>query len=151
MPGVVGLAWTPAGGILHQARILGGLKLTGSLGDVMRESAEAARSWLRTQAPLLAIDEKAFESSDVHLHVPSGGVPKDGPSAGVAMVTSLASLLTGRLARPFVAMTGEITLRGRCCRWAGSRRRCSPPSAPGSAKSCCRNATAATWTKFRST
>jgi len=119
MPGVaVGLAWTPAGGdilFIESTRMpgKGGIKLTGSLGDVMRESAEAARSWLRTQAPSLAIDEKSFESSDVHLHVPAGGVPKDGPSAGVAMVTSLASLLTGRLARPFVAMTGEITLRGK--------------------------------------
>jgi ATP-dependent Lon protease len=119
MPGVaVGLAWTPAGGdilFIESTRMpgKGGIKLTGSLGDVMRESAEAARSWLRTQAASLAIDAKSFESSDVHLHVPAGGVPKDGPSAGVAMVTSLASLLTGRLARPFVAMTGEITLRGK--------------------------------------
>ena len=119
MPGVaVGLAWTPAGGdilFIESNRMpgKGGIKLTGSLGDVMRESAEAARSWLRTQATSLAIDPKIFESSDVHLHVPAGGVPKDGPSAGVAMVTSLASLLTGRVARPFVAMTGEITLRGK--------------------------------------
>jgi len=119
MPGVaVGLAWTPAGGdilFIESTRMpgKGGIKLTGSLGDVMRESAEAARSWLRTQAGSLAIDPKLFETSDVHLHVPAGGVPKDGPSAGVAMVTSLASLLTGRTARPFVAMTGEITLRGK--------------------------------------
>jgi ATP-dependent Lon protease len=91
----------------------GELKLTGSLGDVMRESAEAARSWLRTRAPELAISHELFTEADVHLHVPAGAVPKDGPSAGVAMVTSLASLLTGRPVRPDVAVTGEITLRGK--------------------------------------
>ena len=118
-PGVaVGLAYTPTGGDIlfvesSQMPGLGELKLTGSLGDVMRESAEAARSWLRTRASDLTIAEDAFESSDLHLHVPSGAVPKDGPSAGVAMVTSLASLLTGRTAPPDVAMTGEITLRGK--------------------------------------
>jgi ATP-dependent Lon protease len=79
----------------------------------MRESVEAARSWLRTHASELQIDPKVFGRSDLHLHVPAGGVPKDGPSAGIAMVTSLASLLTGREVRPEVAMTGEITLRGK--------------------------------------
>ncbi len=118
-PGVVvGLAYTPAGGDIlfiesTQMPGEGELKLTGSLGEVMRESAEAARSWLRSRAAELAIEQKAFETSDLHLHVPSGAVPKDGPSAGVAMVASLASLLTGRLAPPDVAMTGEITLRGK--------------------------------------
>jgi ATP-dependent Lon protease len=118
-PGVaVGLAWTPAGGdilFIESTRMpgKGGLKLTGSLGEVMRESAEAARSWLRAQAAALGIDTSVFEKSDLHLHVPAGAVPKDGPSAGVAMVTSLTSLLTGRAARPEVAMTGEITLRGK--------------------------------------
>jgi len=118
-PGVaVGLAWTPAGGdilFVESTRMpgKGGLQLTGSLGEVMRESAEAARSWLRTNAGSLGIDPQLFESSDVHLHVPAGAVPKDGPSAGVAMVTSLVSLLTARPARPDVAMTGEITLRGK--------------------------------------
>jgi ATP-dependent Lon protease len=114
----VGLAWTPAGGdilFIESTRMKGkgGLKLTGSLGDVMRESAEAARSWLRTRAHDLEIPEALFADSDIHLHVPAGAVPKDGPSAGVAMVTSLASLATGRLAKPDVAMTGEITLRGK--------------------------------------
>jgi hypothetical protein len=105
-PGVaVGLAWTPAGGdilFVESTRMpgKGGLKLTGSLGDVMRESAEAARSWLRSQVGSVAIDGSVFAESDVHVHVPAGAVPKDGPSAGVAMVTSLASLLTGRIARP---------------------------------------------------
>ncbi len=113
-----GLAWTPAGGdilFVESTRMpgRGELKLTGSLGGVMRESAEAARSWLRSRAPELSLDPEVFDRSDLHLHVPSGAVPKDGPSAGTAMVTSLASLLSGRRARPEVAMTGEITLRGK--------------------------------------
>jgi ATP-dependent Lon protease len=118
-PGVaVGLAWTPAGGdilFIESSRMpgRGKLSLTGSLGDVMRESAEAARTWLRARAGELQVDKAAFESSDLHVHVPAGAVPKDGPSAGVAMVTSLASLLTGRSAPPDLAMTGEITLRGK--------------------------------------
>jgi ATP-dependent Lon protease len=119
LPGVaVGLAWTPAGGdilFVESTRMpgKGELKLTGSLGDVMRESAEAARSWIRGHSEDLGIDREMFQQSDIHLHVPAGAVPKDGPSAGVAMVTSLASLATGRPGRPEVAMTGEITLRGK--------------------------------------
>jgi ATP-dependent Lon protease len=119
MPGVaVGLAWTPSGGdilFVESTRMpgKGALKVTGSLGDVMRESAEAARSWLRSRASELTFDGELFESSDVHLHVPAGAVPKDGPSAGIAMVTSLASMVTGRPVRSAVAMTGEITLRGK--------------------------------------
>jgi ATP-dependent Lon protease len=118
-PGVaVGLAWTPAGGdiLFVESSCMPGkgqLKLTGSLGDVMRESAEAARSWLRGRAGAFGLEEETFEKSDIHVHVPAGAVPKDGPSAGIAMVTSLASLLTGRSARAKVAMTGEITLRGK--------------------------------------
>jgi ATP-dependent Lon protease len=118
-PGVaVGLAWTPAGGdilFIESTRMpgRGKLSLTGSLGDVMKESAEAARTWLHSRAGALHLDPKLFDVSDLHLHVPAGAVPKDGPSAGVAMVTSLASLLTGRSVPPDVAMTGEITLRGK--------------------------------------
>jgi ATP-dependent Lon protease len=118
-PGVaVGLAWTPAGGdilFVESTRMpgKGEIKMTGSLGDVMRESAEAARSWLRGRAEDFGLDPEAFNESDLHLHVPAGAIPKDGPSAGVAMVTSLASLMTGRAGRPDVAMTGEITLRGK--------------------------------------
>ncbi|MDH3521259.1 MAG: endopeptidase La, partial [Myxococcales bacterium] len=117
-PGVaVGLAWTPAGGdilFVESTRMPGKgvLNLTGSLGDVMRESAEAARSWLHSHAGAIGVDPALFNESDIHLHVPAGAVPKDGPSAGVAMVSSLASLMTGRAGRPRVAMTGEITLRG---------------------------------------
>ena len=119
MPGVaVGLAWTPTGGDIlfiesTQMDGKGELKLTGSMGDVMRESVEAARSWLRNHAEDYGIESDSFDAHDVHLHVPQGAVPKDGPSAGVGMVSSLTSLMTGRALRPRVAMTGEITLRGK--------------------------------------
>jgi ATP-dependent Lon protease len=118
-PGVaVGLAYTPAGGdilFVESSRMpgQGELRLTGSLGDVMRESAEAARSWIKSHAGELGLSTEALGQLDLHVHVPQGAVPKDGPSAGVAMVTSLASLLTGRSAASDVAMTGEITLRGK--------------------------------------
>jgi ATP-dependent Lon protease len=118
-PGVaVGLAYTPAGGdilFVESSRMpgQGELRLTGSLGDVMRESAEAARSWIQSHAGELGLSADEFGKTDLHVHVPQGAIPKDGPSAGVAMVTSLASLLTGRSAAPDVAMTGEITLRGK--------------------------------------
>jgi ATP-dependent Lon protease len=89
------------------------LLLTGMLGDVMRESAQAALSYVRSNAARLGIDPHAFEGQLVHVHVPAGAIPKDGPSAGVTMVTALASLATGRCVRSHLAMTGEITLRGK--------------------------------------
>jgi len=112
-----GLAWTPVGGevlFVEATRMpgKGGLALTGKLGDVMKESAQAAFSLVRSNAVALGIDPKVLESSDIHVHVPSGAIPKDGPSAGVTMYTALVSLLTGRLVRNDVAMTGEISLRG---------------------------------------
>jgi ATP-dependent Lon protease len=119
IPGVaLGLAWTPSGGDLlfieaSQMAGKGDLKLTGSMGEVMRESVEAARSWLRNHADGLDLDPKTFDRHDLHVHVPQGAVPKDGPSAGIGMVSSLASLMTGRATMPRVAMTGEITLRGQ--------------------------------------
>ena len=119
IPGVaVGLAWTPVGGdilFIESTRMAGKgeLKLTGSMGDVMRESVEAARSWLRNHAGDYGLDPTGFDQQDLHVHVPQGAVPKDGPSAGIGMVSSLASLLTGRTTVPRVAMTGEITLRGK--------------------------------------
>ncbi len=118
-PGVaVGLAWTPTGGdvlFVEATRMPGGrtLTLTGQLGDVMKESAQAALSYIRSRADVLKIDPEFFQKSDIHLHVPAGAIPKDGPSAGVTMITALASLLTGRKVRHDVAMTGEITLRGK--------------------------------------
>ncbi len=118
-PGIVrGLAWTPVGGsVLYvEASTLpgrGNLVLTGQLGDVMKESARAALTYVLSQADHLGIPVDMLEKNDVHIHVPAGAVPKDGPSAGVAMFTALASLLTGRPVRDDVAMTGEATLRGR--------------------------------------
>ena len=91
----------------------GSLTLTGQLGDVMKESARAALSWLRTHAKEYGIDPDFFKNAEMHVHVPSGAIPKDGPSAGVTMVTAMASQLTGRSVRGDIAMTGEITLSGR--------------------------------------
>ncbi len=112
-----GLAWTPVGGdvlFVEATRMSGkgNLILTGKLGEVMRESVQAALSLAKTNAHVLGIDPRLFESSDIHLHVPAGAIPKDGPSAGVTMYTALVSLLTGRTVRPDLAMTGEISLRG---------------------------------------
>ncbi len=118
-PGVAtGLAWTPVGGevLFVEAALMAGGKgfqYTGQLGEVMQESALIALSYIRSQAAALDIDPALFESNDIHLHVPAGAVRKDGPSAGVTMAVALASLLTGRPVRSEVAMTGEITLRGR--------------------------------------
>jgi ATP-dependent Lon protease len=118
-PGVaIGLAWTPAGGevlFIEASRMAGtgSLTLTGQLGDVMKESARAALSWLRTHAREYGIDPDFFKSAEMHVHVPSGAIPKDGPSAGVTMATAMASQLTGRPVRGDIAMTGEITLSGR--------------------------------------
>jgi ATP-dependent Lon protease len=118
-PGVaVGLAWTPAGGevlFVEASRMQGGgsLTLTGHLGDVMKESARTALSWFRANATHYGVDPGFYKDAEIHLHVPSGAIPKDGPSAGVTMVTALASELTGRAVRGDVAMTGEITLSGR--------------------------------------
>lgn len=117
-PGVVtGLAYTTAGGeVLHIEAIRfpgkGGFTLTGQLGDVMKESVRAALSLVRSRAGQLGIDPKAFDKNEVHVHVPAGAVPKDGPSAGIAMFTALASLFSHRLVSKDVAMTGEVTLRG---------------------------------------
>ena len=118
VPGVAtGLAWTPVGGdilFVEAARMPGAGKLilTGQLGDVMKESAQAALSLVKARAQQLGIAPEALEKSDIHVHVPAGATPKDGPSAGVAMFVALASLLTGRPVRSDVAMTGEISLRG---------------------------------------
>jgi ATP-dependent Lon protease len=114
----VGLAWTAVGGDIlfieanrHKGK--GTLTLTGNLGEVMKESATTALSFLRANADLLGIDGESLESFNFHIHVPAGGIPKDGPSAGITMLSALASCLTGRPLRPNLAMTGEITLRGK--------------------------------------
>jgi len=118
-PGVaIGLAWTPAGGdvlFIEASRMAGtgSLTLTGQLGEVMKESARAALSWFRAHAAAYGADPDFFKNAEVHLHVPSGAIPKDGPSAGVTIATALASEVTGRPVRGDIAMTGEITLSGR--------------------------------------
>ncbi len=118
VPGVAtGLAWTPVGGeilFVECTRIPGNgrLILTGQLGDVMKESAQAALSLVKARSASLGIDAEIFEKSDIHLHVPAGAIPKDGPSAGVAMFIALVSLLTGQTVKSDLAMTGEISLRG---------------------------------------
>jgi len=118
-PGIaIGLAWTPVGGeilFIEGSRMKGkgSLILTGSLGEVMQESAQAALSFVKTHAKSLRIDQEEFEKNDIHIHVPSGATPKDGPSAGVTLAIALVSLLTRRKVRPYVASTGEISLRGK--------------------------------------
>lgn len=125
---VTGAAWTPAGGELLFIEVnlmagKGNLMLTGQLGDVMRESAQAALTYTRSQAEKLGIDDARFEETDIHLHIPEGAVPKDGPSAGVTLVTALVSAFTNRPVRRTVSMTGEITLRGRVLPIGGLREK----------------------------
>jgi ATP-dependent Lon protease len=113
----VGLAWTPTGGDIlfieaNKMKGKGGFTMTGQLGQVMQESMQAALTWVRSNAKELGIDEGFFADHDIHIHVPAGAIPKDGPSAGVTMATALVSLLTDRAVRPLTAMTGEITLSG---------------------------------------
>jgi ATP-dependent Lon protease len=130
VPGVAtGLAWTPAGGdilFIESSRVkgTGKLILTGQLGEVMKESAQAAVTLIKSQADRLGIDSSTLDGCDLHIHVPAGAIPKDGPSAGVAMATSLASLLTQRTVRADVAMTGEISLRGVVLPVGGIKEKC---------------------------
>jgi ATP-dependent Lon protease len=117
-PGVaVGLAWTPSGGDIlfieaNKMKGKGGFTMTGQLGQVMQESMQAALTWVRSNAGTLGINEDVFKDTDIHIHVPAGAIPKDGPSAGVTMATALVSLLCNRPVRPLTGMTGEITLSG---------------------------------------
>lgn len=119
IPGVaIGLAWTPVGGeilFIEATRMKGsrGFSLTGKLGEVMSESAQAALAYIRTNAQKFGIAEDFFEKGDIHVHIPAGAIPKDGPSAGITIATAIVSLLTGKLVRSDTAMTGEITLRGK--------------------------------------
>jgi ATP-dependent Lon protease len=119
IPGVVpGLAWTSYGGDILFVEATGmpgskGFQVTGSIGNVMNESARAALSFVRSRAKQLGVDDEFFSKSDIHLHIPSGAQPKDGPSAGVTMATAIVSLASGRKVKPSLGMTGEITLRGQ--------------------------------------
>jgi ATP-dependent Lon protease len=130
VPGVAtGLAWTPVGGDILFIEAMrspgkGKLILTGQLGEVMRESAQAALTLLKSRAAGLGIDPAEFESSDIHIHVPAGAIPKDGPSAGVAMYIALVSLATGRRVKSGLAMTGEISLRGLVLPVGGIKEKC---------------------------
>jgi ATP-dependent Lon protease len=140
VPGVAtGLAWTPVGGdilFIEAARMPGSGKLilTGQLGDVMRESAQAALSLVKTHVEALGIESALFEKSDIHVHVPAGATPKDGPSAGVAMFIALASLLTARTVRSDTAMTGEISLRGLVLPVGGIKEKVVAAAAAGLAR-----------------
>jgi ATP-dependent Lon protease len=123
-----GLAWTPVGGeilFIEATRMpgRGQLLMTGSLGDVMKESAQTALSYLRSQSKTLGINLSDYNKHDIHIHVPAGATPKDGPSAGVTVLVALASLLTHRHVRSDVAMTGEISLRGRVMRVGGIKEK----------------------------
>jgi ATP-dependent Lon protease len=113
----VGLAWTPAGGDIlfieaNRMKGKGTFTITGQIGDVMKESMQAALTWVRSNAKALGLDEDLLKDVDLHIHVPAGAIPKDGPSAGVTMATALVSLLTETRVHPLLAMTGEITLSG---------------------------------------
>jgi ATP-dependent Lon protease len=113
----VGLAWTPAGGDVlfieaNRMKGKGGFTMTGQLGSVMQESMQAALTWVRSNAPTLGLEEDFVKDQDIHIHVPAGAIPKDGPSAGVTMATALVSLMTNTPVHPLTAMTGEITLSG---------------------------------------
>ncbi|MDO5642197.1 MAG: S16 family serine protease, partial [Paracoccus sp. (in: a-proteobacteria)] len=125
---VTGLAWTQVGGDLLQIEALklpgkGRMKTTGKLGEVMKESIDAASSFVRSVAPDLGIRPPEFERRDIHVHVPEGATPKDGPSAGLAMVTSVVSVMTGIPVRKDVAMTGEVTLRGNALAIGGLKEK----------------------------
>jgi ATP-dependent Lon protease len=114
----IGLAWTSVGGEILFIEVSlnkgsGRLQLTGNLGDVMKESATTALSYIRAHAEQLGIENEAFEKNDIHIHIPEGAIPKDGPSAGVTMLTAITSAFTNKPLKPFLAMTGEITLRGK--------------------------------------
>ena len=123
-----GLAWTENGGETLSVEVLlidgkGNLQITGQIGDVMQESGQAALSYVKSRAEDLGVNPEVFEKKDVHIHIPEGAIPKDGPSAGITLATALASAITGRPVRRQVGMSGEITLRGRVLPVGGVREK----------------------------
>jgi ATP-dependent Lon protease len=125
---VTGLAWTSTGGELMLIEALrmpgsGRMTVTGQLGDVMRESVDAAYSYVRSRAPAIGVSDETFRESDLHVHFPAGAVPKDGPSAGLAVTLAIASVLSGRPVRRDMAMTGEVTLRGKALEIGGVKEK----------------------------
>ena len=155
IPGVaLGLAWTPAGGEILYIEVSaikgkGGLTLTGQLGDVMKESAQAALTYARAKADELGIAPDFAEHTDIHIHVPAGATPKDGPSAGVTLVTALISALTGKTVRGDICMTGEITLRGASARGRHQGKGAAPGLRAASATSSSPPRTRRIWKKSR--
>ena len=130
------LAWTENGGEIMPVEVAvlegkGGLQMTGQMGEVMQESGQAALTYIKSRGPSLGIDMDVFERMDIHVHMPEGGIPKDGPSAGITMATAIVSALTGRPIFKHVGMTGEITLRGRVLPIGGVRKKFWPPIGPG--------------------
>lgn len=150
---VNGLAWTSVGGELLEIEVealkgTGQLQLTGSLGDVMQESARTAITCIRAHASELGLSDDFNQHTDIHIHVPEGAVPKDGPSAGISLMAAVASALTGIPVRARLAMTGEITLRGRVLAIGGLRENCLLQHAQASQRCCFRSKTARILPKF---